>query len=40
MKLSERQTGILRHLNDCGDTTVQRLCDLTDVTAQTLRSEL
>ena len=40
MKLSERQTGILRHLNDCGDTSVQRLCDLTDVTAQTLRSEL
>ena len=40
MKLSERQTDILRHLNDCGDTAVQRLCDLTDVTAQTLRSEL
>ena len=40
MKLSKRQTDILRHLNDCGDTSLQRLCDLEDVTTQTLRSEL
>ena len=40
MRLSARQIDILRYLNDCGDTNVQRLADLVDVTAQTLRTEL
>lgn len=40
MRPTERQIRILRHLNDCGDTDLQRLSDLVGVTPQTMRAEL